>query len=296
MQRKLCQLTKIGLREAGYDEYWLQKQIFEHPELLGLGENLIPIQREKKQSMGGKLDILLQDPDDNNALYEIEVMLGETDPSHIIRTLEYWDLERKRYPQRQHYAVLIAESVTRRFYNVIQLLSFNFPLIAMQVQLIEIEDKQALDFVKVMDVYQEQGLEVSEEIVDDKYWKKNADWLLKFSNTLLSEFKIISPDVKLNYTKSYISLMNSSSNLVYLNKRAKPNVRMEFPVRDQSKKEKMEQVFNDNNIPTEYHKKYNFFWFNIDEDFLTKNLTTFITAYKILIEPNNDNELVTENI
>ena len=102
MSNELSKIKKLSIREAGFDEYWLQTQIFENPELLGLGESLMSIEREKRQSSGGKLDILMQDPDDNNSLYEIEIMLGETDPSHIIRTLEYWDLERKRYPQRQH--------------------------------------------------------------------------------------------------------------------------------------------------------------------------------------------------
>ena len=31
-------------------------------------------------------------------------MLGETDPSHIIRSIEYWDNEKRKYPQRQNFA------------------------------------------------------------------------------------------------------------------------------------------------------------------------------------------------
>ncbi|PJA05266.1 MAG: hypothetical protein COX71_07565, partial [Flavobacteriales bacterium CG_4_10_14_0_2_um_filter_35_18] len=94
---------KIFIRNAGKDEYWLQDLIYANPSILGLGE-LIPVSKEKKQSSGGRLDILLKNPEDNS-MYEIEVMLGETDPSHIIRTIEYWDLEKRRYPQRQHYPV-----------------------------------------------------------------------------------------------------------------------------------------------------------------------------------------------
>jgi len=44
--------------------------------------------------------------------YEIEIQLGSTDESHIIRTIEYWDIERKRYPQYDHTAVIIAEDIT----------------------------------------------------------------------------------------------------------------------------------------------------------------------------------------
>ena len=40
--------------------------------------------------------------------YEVEVQLGPTDEAHIIRTIEYWDIERNRYPQYEHCAVLIA--------------------------------------------------------------------------------------------------------------------------------------------------------------------------------------------
>src|SRR3989442_11609419 len=41
--------------------------------------------------------------------------------SHIIRTIEYWDNERRRYPAYEHIAVLVAEQVTARFLNVIGL-------------------------------------------------------------------------------------------------------------------------------------------------------------------------------
>jgi len=40
--------------------------------------------------------------------YEVEIQLGATDESHIIRTIEYWDIERKRYPQYEHTAVIVA--------------------------------------------------------------------------------------------------------------------------------------------------------------------------------------------
>jgi hypothetical protein len=33
-------------------------------------------------------------------------MLGATDESHIIRCIEYWDIERRRYPAYEHCAVL----------------------------------------------------------------------------------------------------------------------------------------------------------------------------------------------
>src|SRR5437762_918229 len=73
----------IRLKDAGCDEYWLQDRIFENPAILGLGD-LEAVTRERQQSSGGKLDLLLKDPEDNS-MYEVEVMLGHTDESHIIR-------------------------------------------------------------------------------------------------------------------------------------------------------------------------------------------------------------------
>src|SRR3990172_392277 len=164
---------KIGIRAAGKDEYWLQDQIWENPSILTLGD-LQTISREKKQSSGGKLDILLKDPQDNS-MYEVEIMLGDTDPSHIIRTIEYWDIEKRRWPQRQHYAVLVAETITRRFFNVIQLLSHAVPIIAIQATLIEANGGKSLHFVKVLDVYEEAEVEVATaELTDRKYWESRS--------------------------------------------------------------------------------------------------------------------------
>ena len=109
--------------------------------------NLIAINKEKKQSNGGRLDILLKDKEDNS-MYEVEVMLGKTDPSHIIRAIEYWDNEKRKYPQRQHFCVLIAESFDRRYFNVIQLMSLNIPMIAIQADLLEVNKEKILRDIK----------------------------------------------------------------------------------------------------------------------------------------------------
>lgn len=123
-----------SIRSCGHDERWLQDQIEKNPSALQLGD-LEVIQRERRQSAGGRLDMLLMDPEDDS-MYELEIMLGETDETHIIRTIEYWDNERRRWPERQHYAVLVAECITRRFYNVIQLLSHAIPIIAVQANIV----------------------------------------------------------------------------------------------------------------------------------------------------------------
>ena len=173
---------KIFIRNAGKDEYWLQDIIYANPERLGLGK-LVAVRKEKKQSNGGRLDILLKDPNDNT-MYEVEVMLGETDPSHIIRSIEYWDNEKRKYPQRQHFAVLIAESFDRRYFNVIQLLSLNVPMIAIQADLLEVGDERILNFTKILDVYVEAEDEEESNPVTENTWREKAPWTLETAKNI----------------------------------------------------------------------------------------------------------------
>ena len=75
---------KVFIRNVGKDEYWLQDMIYKDPSILGLGD-IKPLDKEKRQSSGGRLDLLFKDSrDDTNTMYEVEVMLGETDPSHLL--------------------------------------------------------------------------------------------------------------------------------------------------------------------------------------------------------------------
>jgi len=89
---------RVSLREhPDFDEKWVQDRIAEDPTILGLGD-VVMKDRERGQPKGGRLDLLLQDVETNHR-YEVELQLGSTDETHIIRTLEYWDVEKKRYPQ-----------------------------------------------------------------------------------------------------------------------------------------------------------------------------------------------------
>lgn len=95
------------------NENWVQELIAADPTILRLGE-LVLRDKERTQPRAGRLDLLLQDPETKRR-YEVEVQLGATDEAHIIRTIEYWDIERKRYPQYEHCAVLVAEDITSVF-------------------------------------------------------------------------------------------------------------------------------------------------------------------------------------
>ncbi len=218
----------ITIREAGLDESWLQRMICDSPNSLGLGD-LRLVAKEKIISSGGKLDILLQDQNDE-IMYEVEVQLGETDPSHIIRTIEYWDLIRKKYPLRQHYGVIIAESITKRFFNVISLLSATIPIIAIQCQILEIDGKRALVFTPILNAYEEpddlQG--ETNTVVDEKYWESFSRNTLSMAKLLFEETKEIYRGTSLELNKWSIAIKSNGYNQMRLNKRSGDFVMIEM--------------------------------------------------------------------
>jgi len=208
-----------GIRDCGYDENWLQEQIAANPSILGLGD-LEVVHREKQQSSGGRLDFLLEDSTDGS-MFEVELMLGATDESHIIRTIEYWELERHRWPKRSHTAVLVAEKINRRFFNVIQLISYAVPVIAVQANLIEADGKRLLHFTTILDAYQEPELEerTSPEIVDENYWQAKAAWTLAHAKTIQKIFSRVLGEIKLRFNKHDIRLLRDGDEYVILDGR-----------------------------------------------------------------------------
>ena len=132
------------------NERWVQDRIAEDPAILGLGDVVLK-DRERIQPKAGRLDLLLQDAESSRR-YEVEIQLGATDESHIVRTIEYWDIERKRYPQYEHTAVIVAADITSRFLNVINLFNGMIPLIAIQMRALQSGSKIGLMFTTVVDL------------------------------------------------------------------------------------------------------------------------------------------------
>jgi hypothetical protein len=194
------------------NERWVQERIAEDPSLLGLGD-LILKDKERIHPQGGRLDILCQDAESNRR-YEIEIQLGKSDESHIIRTIEYWDIERKRYPQYEHTAVLVAEEITGRFLNVISLFNGFIPLVAIQMQSFRLGDQVSLVFTTVLNEMR-LGLvdedEESQEVTDRSYWeKRGTKGTLEITDFLLKLVNEVAPDLVLKYNKFYIGLATKS--------------------------------------------------------------------------------------
>lgn len=201
--------TIISLKaHPQFNERWLQQRINEDPSILGLGDVSVK-GVEVRQPRAGRLDFLLIDPE-TERWYEVEIQLGETDASHIVRTLEYWDIQRKRYPQYDHCAVLIAENVTSRFLNVIGLFNSTLPIIAIQLSALQVEDKIVLNFVKVLEEVIRGDEEGGEEQtwgqgVDHAYWEKTPGAaMLPFIDECFEILRSVRPKLAMRYNKDYI--------------------------------------------------------------------------------------------
>jgi len=191
-----------------FNEKRIQEIIAEDPSILGLGDLMLK-DKERAQPRAGRLDLLLQDPDASRR-YEVELQLGSTDESHLIRTIEYWDIEHKRYPQYDHTAVIIAEDITARFLNVISLFNGFIPLIAIQLNALKLPDGQVtIVFTKVLD-QMTLGLDEDDEeseVTDRDYWeKRGTKATVKMADELLEDIKKIDDTFELKYCKFYIGL------------------------------------------------------------------------------------------
>lgn len=200
---------KIRMRShPQYNEKWLQAQIAEDPRLLGLGD-LELRDVERSQPRAGRLDLLLQDPE-TKTRYEVELQLGATDESHIIRTIEYWDLERRRYPQYEHVAVIVAEDITSRFFNVVSLFNGFIPIIAIQVAAISVGEATTLVFTTVLDQMQlgHEDDDEDAEPTDRTYWetKRGSPESVQLADRMLELVHSVDPSVSLKYNKHYIGL------------------------------------------------------------------------------------------
>ena len=239
---KLYKPEKINLaKHPTIKESWIQEQIATDPSILGLGD-LVLKDKERSQPRAGRLDILLQDAVSNRR-YEVEIQLGATDEGHIIRTIEYWDIERRRYPQYDHCAVIIAEDITSRFLNVISLFNGSIPLIAIQMNALKFGEDVALIFTKVLDELPLGLVDEDEEVAettDRDYWlKRGCAETVKMGDEVLEMIKSFAPSVEFKYNKFYIGLSeNGHTNLFTLLRPRKKdlNVEVRLPQSDEVQK------------------------------------------------------------
>ena len=259
-----------------YNENWLQERILENPSLLGLGD-LDVRASERRQPSGGRLDLLLFDPETDKR-YEVELQLGATDESHIIRTIEYWDIERKRYPQYEHIAVIAAEDVTSRFLNVIGLFNQAIPLIAVQLKAVMVNETLTLVATKILGLMSLGTDDEDEgETVDRGYWEaKSSTESLHICDQIIEMIGDVESDIQAKYTKNYIGLAGSGGvkNFVLLRPRKSKYTVAEFkiPFDDNTDQE----IDRSTLMKLSYVQRYNMFRVKVHDSDLTESKDTIL--------------------
>lgn len=169
----------------------------------------------------------------------------------------------------------------------------NFPLIAIQVELIKVNKDYLLNFVKVLDVYEEPDIQEEQEIVNEEYWGKNYEWVLQGSNTVMNALAEEFKQIRANYVKAYIALTYNSRNVISFHKRKYPNFLMEVSVRQcEELVESLKDLLNKNSVPFQYfdpHKRFSFFLNNKNYRASEKPLKELMS--RVLREQDADNTL-----
>jgi hypothetical protein len=151
-------------------------------------------------------------------------MLGTVDESHIIRTIEYWDIERQRYPNLQHTAVIVAEEITSRFFNVIRLLNRAVPIMAIQLSAFQFGGDVVLQFIRVLDTADfgtggDDGTEIESSPADRTYWEAKSKPLLAIADAFVTMLPPSEIHPKVTYNKNHIALATDGYNFCWLHPR-----------------------------------------------------------------------------
>lgn len=252
-------------------ERWVQEIIADDPSILGLGEIVLK-EKERIQPGAGRLDLLFQDQDEN-IRYEVEIQLGKTDERHIIRTIEYWDIERRRFPQYDHVAVIVAEDITSRFLNVINLFNGVIPLIAIQLNAIKVSDQISLVFTTVMDrrVIGSEEEEEAQEATNREYWeKRGTKATVQLADELLELAKRCDNSLELKYNKFYIGLARDGQPFNFIVFKPQKNaIRIELKLK---RNDELEEQLNSAGLEVlEYSTRYGRYRIRLSKDDIKKH-------------------------
>lgn len=285
---KYVKLKKINLKNhPQYNEHWLQNVIGEDPSILGLGDVVVK-DKERVHAGAGRLDLLIQDSD-GHGRYEVEIQLGATDPSHIIRTIEYWDIERRRYPQYDHTAVIVAEDITSRFLNVISLFNGIIPIMALQVSAIETTEGVGLHFTKVLDTIHLGFLDEDEEaaeLTERNYWEsiRGTVKTVKLADRILNIAREFAPSAEQSYNKYYIGFWVEGKACNFAICRPQKNaLKLEIRL---PQEEEYDEIISESGLDVlDYDKRWGNYRFRLREDDIEKHRNTIkdlmIKAYNL---------------
>ena len=274
-------------RHPEYNERWVQERIAEDPSIIGLGDLLLR-DKERVQPRAGRLDLLLQDSESRRR-YEVELQLGPSDETHIIRTIEYWDIERKRYPQYDHCAVIIAENITSRFLNVISLFNGTIPIIAIQMQALRVGDNLTLSFTTVLDELTRGLIDEDEEAeaapADRTYWEsaRGTKETVAMADQALQLISNLDSTLELKYNKAYIGLSRNGQPFNFTTFRPKKNhMILEVKIK---RSEDIDSIINEADLDTlGYDSRWGYYRIRVGKGDLKRHSATLKRLMELAFE------------
>lgn len=259
---KFVTLEKVALKKAILNEKQLQEHIAKDPNVLDLGPSDLKAIGNEKRTPFGRLDLLLHSQKYEEH-YVVEIQLGEPDPSHIIRLLEYWDAEILAGDwEYEPYAVLVAENIIGgRHYDVLKLLiQKGIPLIAVNVTAVKQDDGAVgLSFAQVLSPPEETESSSVPQNTPGDWEKKHGENIVTLATKMCEEF-----GVKPNFTKNYVGMEDPKEGrnarcVIYAKKRDNAiELRVFLP-----QSEVWDEKIKEQGLPVDYRPKRNSYWFKI---------------------------------
>lgn len=164
-------------------------------------------------------------------------------------------------------------------------------MIAIQADLLEVSGQKIINFTKILDIYEEEAEDDETNIVNEANWSSSASWILQTANELLSILNSNGALLKLNFTQSYISLVNDKGKSYCFYRRSDPKSYLGFKEKNDEKVESIKNLLDLSAIQFTYNKSQEFL-IVVDKDFIKKHKDVFININKIRV--NNIKELSEE--
>src|SRR5262249_21349053 len=133
---------------------------------------------------------------------------------------------RQRRPQYDHRAVIVAEHITSRFFNVLRLLNGSVPMIAVQLNDFRLNDGEiVLHPVTVLNVMEEVEDDVDVDPADraDRgFWERKASRsFLEVIDNIVASLRADEKEPRITYNRHHIALGTTGYNFCWLHPRTR---------------------------------------------------------------------------
>lgn len=156
-------------------------------------------------------------------------------------------MERQRYPTLEHRAVIVAEEITARFFNVIRLLNRAVPLVAIQLSAFVEDDSIVLQFTRVLDTYgfggDAEDDEDSGEQADRAFWEKRASReSLEVFDSIVAFLPAPGGGPRVTYNRAHIAVGTTGYNFCWFHPRGATHCRAHLNIPAEQRQSVVERL------------------------------------------------------